>query len=160
MFCTRVSIALVTFLALPYWAGAQGRQQAAQAAAQAVPGRGGRGGMGPAVGGEIDETPAVTHHTVQVDGQAVKYTATAAQMPLKTTSGETEAHMFYVAYTLDGASQTAGFGIDSSGNLTAGTATANVTPYVIHVTANDGSLAPNASADATGTFTITVTLNN
>jgi len=59
--------------------------------------------MGPAVGGEIDEKPAVTQHTVQVDGQTLKYTATAAEMPLKATSGETEAHIFYVAYTLDGA---------------------------------------------------------
>jgi carboxypeptidase C (cathepsin A) len=94
----------LALLALPYLAGAQGRSQAAAQAAQAPGGRGGRGGgsMGPAVGGDIDETPAVTHHTITLDGQQLKYTATAAQMPLKTTSGETEAHIFYVAYTLDG----------------------------------------------------------
>ena len=73
---------------------------------QATPGgRGGRGGIagpGPAVGGEIDETPVVTHHSVSVDGKALNYTATVAQMPLKDPAGETEAHIFYMAYTLDG----------------------------------------------------------
>ncbi len=58
---------------------------------------------GPAIGGQIDEAPAVTHHSIQVGGKTLNYTATAAQMPLKTASGETEAHIFYVAYTLDGA---------------------------------------------------------
>jgi carboxypeptidase C (cathepsin A) len=78
--------------------------------AQTVPGgRGGRGGVpgpGPAVGGEVDETPVVTHHSIQVNGKTINYTATTAQMPLKTPSGETEAHIFYVAYTLDGVSDT------------------------------------------------------
>ena len=69
-------------------------------------GRGGRGGVagpGPAVGGDIDETPVVTKHSINVDGKALNYTATVAQMPLKDASGETEAHIFYMAYTLDGA---------------------------------------------------------
>ena len=65
---------------------------------------GGRGipGPGPAIGGEIDETPVVTHHSIAVDGKTINYTATVAQMPLKNPSGETEAHIFYMAYTLDG----------------------------------------------------------
>jgi len=69
------------------------------------PGRGRAGvpGPGPAVGGEVDETPVVTHHSVTVDGKTLNYTATVAQMPLKDASGETEAHIFYMAYTLDGA---------------------------------------------------------
>ncbi|HYW27853.1 MAG TPA: peptidase S10, partial [Terriglobales bacterium] len=37
------------------------------------------------------------------NGKTINYTATVAQMPLKDASGETEAHIFYVAYTLDGA---------------------------------------------------------
>src|SRR5580700_139073 len=97
----------------------QGQTQAQQATAptpsattpaperpQAVPGGRGRGGIsgpGPAIGGEIDETPVVTHHSINVDGKAINYTATVAQMPLKSASGETEAHIFYMAYTLDGA---------------------------------------------------------
>jgi hypothetical protein len=65
-------------------------------------GRGGVAGPGPALGGEVDETPVVTHHSINVDGREIKYTATVAQMPLKNASGETEAHIFYMAYTLDG----------------------------------------------------------
>jgi carboxypeptidase C (cathepsin A) len=65
-------------------------------------GRGGVSGPGPAVGGEVDETPVVTTHSIQVDGKTLNYTATAGQMPLKDSAGETEAHIFYVAYTLDG----------------------------------------------------------
>jgi carboxypeptidase C (cathepsin A) len=96
----------------------QGQAQAQQAPAptpsattlaperpQAPPGGRGRGGIsgpGPAIGGEIDETPVVTHHSINVDGKAINYTATVAQMPLKNASGETEAHIFYMAYTLDG----------------------------------------------------------
>src|SRR3954454_10832163 len=59
-------------------------------------------GPGPAVGGEADETPVVTHHSITVRGKTLKYTAVVAQMPLKDASGETEAHIFYMAYTLDG----------------------------------------------------------
>ncbi len=66
-------------------------------------GRAGLAGPGPAVGGDVDETPVVTHHSVTVDGKTLNYTATVAQMPLKDASGETEAHIFYMAYTLDGA---------------------------------------------------------
>ena len=80
---------------------------AAPAAAAPPGGRAGRGGgvagPGPAIGGEIDETPVVTHHTISVDGKTLNYTATVGQMPLKTAAGETEAHIFYMAYTLDGA---------------------------------------------------------
>jgi len=65
-------------------------------------GRGGVAGPAPAVDGDIDETPVVTHHSIAVDGKTLNYTATVAQMPLKNASGETEAHIFYMAYTLDG----------------------------------------------------------
>src|SRR5580658_2830065 len=67
-------------------------------------GRGGVSGPGPAIGGVIDETPVVTHHSIQVDGKTLNYTATVGQMPLKDSSGNTEAHIFYMAYTLDGVS--------------------------------------------------------
>ncbi len=79
----------------------------APSAPAAQPGRGGRPGVpgpGPAIGGEVDETPVVTHHSITVAGKTINYTATVAQMPLKNTAGETEAHIFYMAYTLDGAS--------------------------------------------------------
>lgn len=70
-------------------------------------GRGGVAGPGPSVGGEIDETPVVTQHSINVDGKTLNYTATVAQMPLKDASGETEAHIFYMAYTLDGVTDAA-----------------------------------------------------
>src|SRR5271170_5478272 len=76
-----------------------------QAAPQGRGGRGGVSGPGPALGGDVDETPVVTHHSVTVHGKTLNYTATVAQMPLKNPSnGETEAHIFYMAYTLDGQS--------------------------------------------------------
>jgi carboxypeptidase C (cathepsin A) len=94
--------------------GAQSRESqpapapAPQVPQQAIPGgRGGRGGVpgpGPAIGGDIDETPVVTKHSITIDGKPLSYTATAAEMPLKNSSGDTEAHIFYVAYTEEGVS--------------------------------------------------------
>jgi carboxypeptidase C (cathepsin A) len=55
----------------------------------------------------VDETPVVTHHDLYLNGQTLKYTATAAQMPINNASGETEAHIFYIAYTLDDATNSA-----------------------------------------------------
>jgi carboxypeptidase C (cathepsin A) len=101
-------VALVWLAGTSQSARAQGRSGQAQTETQprppatTPPGRGGSA-QGLAIGGEIDESSAVTHHRLQVEGQAIQYTATAAQMPLKTVAGETEAHMFYVAYTQDGA---------------------------------------------------------
>ncbi|HJZ98076.1 MAG TPA: hypothetical protein VKE70_16315 [Candidatus Solibacter sp.] len=111
---------LVVLCASQHLVFAQGRQGAAQTpqapstttpATQTAPGgRGGRGGItgpGPAIGGEVDETPVVTKHSITVQGKTLNYTATVAQMPLKDASGETEAHIFYMAYTLDGVSDQA-----------------------------------------------------
>ncbi len=47
--------------------------------------------------------PVVTHHQVTVNGTVLKYTATTGRLPLKRGDGKTEAEMFFVAYTLDGA---------------------------------------------------------
>jgi carboxypeptidase C (cathepsin A) len=120
---TLIAPLLISLLAIPSQAFAQGRQAQpqtppapAQAPGATAPtpaatpgGRGGRGGVagpGPAVGGEVDETPVVTHHSVTVQGKTINYTATVGQMPLKNASGETEAHIFYMAYTLDGVTDT------------------------------------------------------
>ena len=93
------SLALVLVTATAF---GQGRQTQTPATTPGGRGRGGVAGPGPAVGGDVDETPVVTHHSMQVNGKTLNYTATAAQMPLKDSAGETEAHIFYVAYTLDG----------------------------------------------------------
>src|SRR5215470_17891460 len=49
--------------------------------------------------------PIVTHHEIHVGGKTLHYTATTGMMPLKNNdTGEVEAHIFYMAYTLDGQS--------------------------------------------------------
>jgi carboxypeptidase C (cathepsin A) len=50
-----------------------------------------------------ETSPSVTHHSITVGGRPLRYTATAGRMPIKNGEGTTEALMFYVAYTLDGA---------------------------------------------------------
>ena len=61
----------------------------------------------PPVAGNIDETPSVTRHEITVGGKKLSYTATVAQMPIMDSNGETEAHIFYIAYTLDGVADAA-----------------------------------------------------
>jgi carboxypeptidase C (cathepsin A) len=94
-----IALLLFLLLALPQQTAAQGRSTQPPPA----PTPGGRGPAA-AIAAEVDETPSVTHHSIQVNGKTIQYTATAAQMPIKDAAGETEAHIFYVAYTLDGAS--------------------------------------------------------
>jgi len=47
--------------------------------------------------------PAITHHTLKIDGETLKYTATAGYIPLKNDKDETQAYMFYMAYQKEGA---------------------------------------------------------
>src|ERR1035438_2099826 len=54
-----------------------------------------------AVKAKPEEPPIVTHHELSVGGRVLRYTATTGLMPLKNEAGDLEAHMFYVAYTLD-----------------------------------------------------------
>src|SRR5260370_32006992 len=51
----------------------------------------------------VEETPTVTKHELRAGGKTLNYTATAGMMPIKSQQGEIEANLFYVAYTLDGA---------------------------------------------------------
>jgi len=48
-----------------------------------------------------EEAPVVTHHQMSLGGKTLKYTVTAGMMPYKNAEGETEAKIFYMAYTLD-----------------------------------------------------------
>ena len=50
-----------------------------------------------------EETPVITHHEINVGGKSLKYTAAVGMMPIKNRDGETEARIFFMAYTLDGA---------------------------------------------------------
>lgn len=49
----------------------------------------------------VEEQPVVTHHEIKVAGKTLRYTATVGLMPIKNRDGETEARMFFMAYTLD-----------------------------------------------------------
>ncbi|MGH9412136.1 MAG: S10 family peptidase [Terriglobales bacterium] len=48
-----------------------------------------------------DPPPSVTHHTIQMDGKTLHYTATVGKMPVPDGAGKIEGHLFYIAYTLD-----------------------------------------------------------
>jgi carboxypeptidase C (cathepsin A) len=50
-----------------------------------------------------DTPPVVTKHELRIGGRTLRYTVTTGIMPLRNTAtGETEARIFYMAYTLDG----------------------------------------------------------
>ncbi len=50
-----------------------------------------------------DEPPVVTRHSMRVGARTLNYTVTTGFMPLKNAvSGDTEARIFFMAYTLDG----------------------------------------------------------
>ena len=49
-----------------------------------------------------EESPSVMKHSVRADGKQLNYTVTTGFMPIKNDrSGETEARIFFMAYTLD-----------------------------------------------------------
>src|SRR5205814_6528042 len=50
-----------------------------------------------------EEQPVITHHEIRVGGKTLRYTATVGMMPIKSREGETEARIFFMAYTLDDA---------------------------------------------------------
>ncbi|MGZ5437573.1 MAG: S10 family peptidase, partial [Pyrinomonadaceae bacterium] len=54
-----------------------------------------------------EEPPVVTKHEIRVGGRTHRYTATTGMMPIKNRDGETEARLFFMAYTLDDASNRA-----------------------------------------------------
>jgi len=55
-----------------------------------------------------EEPPMVTKHTVTAGGRVLNYTVTTGYIPIKNAqTGETDAKMFYMAYTLDGAADRA-----------------------------------------------------
>lgn len=47
-------------------------------------------------------TPVVTHHSLTIGGQEIRYTATAGYLPMKDEKGKILARMFFIAYTKDG----------------------------------------------------------
>jgi carboxypeptidase C (cathepsin A) len=52
--------------------------------------------------GQTDETPVVQKHSWTVNGKTLSYTTTTGYMPIRNNiTGETEARIFFIAYTLD-----------------------------------------------------------
>ncbi len=47
-------------------------------------------------------TISVTNHSIRLDGRTLNYTAAAGFMPMKSETGEHQANIFNIAYTLDG----------------------------------------------------------
>ena len=50
---------------------------------------------------EKEEPPVVTRHETRIGGKLVKYTVSTGTLPLKSEAGETEARIFFMAYTAD-----------------------------------------------------------
>ncbi|HYR74264.1 MAG TPA: hypothetical protein VEM96_00345 [Pyrinomonadaceae bacterium] len=50
-----------------------------------------------------EEPPIVSRHEIKAAGRILRYTATVGMMPIKNRDGETEARIFFMAYTLDDA---------------------------------------------------------
>lgn len=50
----------------------------------------------------LNPSLSVTHHTIQIDGKPLKYTATTGYMLLKDEKEKPKANVFFVAYTKDG----------------------------------------------------------
>jgi carboxypeptidase C (cathepsin A) len=56
----------------------------------------------------VEEEPIVTHHELRAGGRTLRYTATTGYLPIRNaTSGDIEARIFFIAYTLDGVSDAA-----------------------------------------------------
>jgi carboxypeptidase C (cathepsin A) len=49
-----------------------------------------------------DGPPVVTKHEIKIGGRTLHYTVTTGVMPLRNAAGETEARIFFMAYTADG----------------------------------------------------------
>jgi len=52
-----------------------------------------------------DAEPVVTRHETRIGGRPLKYTATAGRLPIRNAKGETEAQVFFIAYTRDEAGE-------------------------------------------------------
>lgn len=49
----------------------------------------------------IEPAPVVKKHSIVLNGKTLDYTTTTGRLPITNEQGETEAHIFFVAYTLD-----------------------------------------------------------
>ncbi len=54
-----------------------------------------------------EQPPVVTKHEINAGGRTLKYTVTTGLMPIRNPQGETEANIFFMAYTLNGTTNVA-----------------------------------------------------
>ena len=52
--------------------------------------------------GDAEDKVVTTKHTAKIQGQEIKYTATAGKLAMKSDDGKTKAYIFFIAYTKDG----------------------------------------------------------
>src|SRR4051794_23511258 len=84
-------LSLIFLVALPVYSqrgGNRGAPQQAEAAA-------------PATAPKLEEKTSKTEHSIQINGQNLKYTAVAGTLLLKKEDGTPTASIFYTAYTKD-----------------------------------------------------------
>ena len=48
-----------------------------------------------------EPAPVVKKHSIVLNGRTLEYTTTTGRLPIANEQGEAEAHIFFVAYTLD-----------------------------------------------------------
>ncbi len=77
--------------------------EGAPAAAAAKPGGAAEAGKTGGVEAGKPVADQTTRHTLALEGRQLAYAATAGTLPLTGSKGETTAHVFYTAYTLEGA---------------------------------------------------------
>lgn len=53
---------------------------------------------------EGHDTPVVTHHEARISGKTIPYKVTTGLMPIRSAEGKTEAHIFFMAYTVENGS--------------------------------------------------------
>lgn len=102
LWCVFLAVASIAFAQQPDGRRPDGAPQQPQAAAPAG-GEAQQGAARPAAtpAEPPEEKPSITHHTITVNGKALKYTATTGYMPLRDNTGKLEGRIFYMAYTLD-----------------------------------------------------------
>jgi carboxypeptidase C (cathepsin A) len=66
-----------------------------------TPDQGKEGKKAEAKDADAKEEPVVTRHELRVGGRILKYSVTSGLMPIKNAAGETEAHIFFMAYVAD-----------------------------------------------------------
>ena len=49
----------------------------------------------------VEPAPVVKKHSIVLNGKSMEYTTTTGRLPIANEQGEAEAHIFFVAYTLD-----------------------------------------------------------